>query len=108
MQCHGEGGKGDGPAGVSLTKPPADLTQLAARNNGKFNRTGVERFIKGDRPGGVLRTDKGTAAAVIINADGTPDYMPVYGILFLEVWPDDPVILRCSNLARYIESIQAK
>jgi hypothetical protein len=107
-QCHGAGGKGDGPAGASLKRPPADLTQLAARNSGKFNRTGVERFIKGDRPGGVLRTDTGTAAAVIINADGTPDYMPVYGILFREVWPDEPVIIRCGNLARYIESIQAK
>ena len=107
-QCHGAGGKGDGPAAASLKKPPADLTQLAARNNGKFNRTGVEAFITGDRPGGVLRSDKGTEAPVIINADGTPDYMPVYGILFRDLWPDEPVMIRSGNLARYIESIQAK
>jgi hypothetical protein len=107
-QCHGAGGKGDGPAAASLKKPPADLTQLAARNNGKFNRSAVEAFIQGDRPGGVLRSDKGTAAPVIINADGTPDEMPVYGILFRRLWPDEPVTIRCGSRARHIESIQAK
>ncbi len=29
-QCHGSGGRGDGPAGASLTPPPADLTRVAA------------------------------------------------------------------------------
>ena len=107
-QCHGAGGNGDGPAVANLKKPPADLTQLAARNNGKFNRTGVEAFIKGDRPGGELRSDTGTQAPVIIYADGTPDDMPVWGILFRAFWPDEPASIRCGNLARHIASIQAK
>jgi len=30
--CHGEKGKGDGPAGAGLTPRPADLTQMAAHH----------------------------------------------------------------------------
>ncbi len=107
-QCHGSAGKGDGPVAVTLKKPPTDLTQLATRNNGKFNRTAVEAFIRGDRPGGVVRTDKGTWGPVIVNADGTLDEMPIYGILFHRLWPEAPVTIRTMNLAKYLESIQAK
>jgi mono/diheme cytochrome c family protein len=32
--CHGTSGKGDGPAAAALKKRPADLTQLARKNNG--------------------------------------------------------------------------
>jgi mono/diheme cytochrome c family protein len=32
--CHGPSGKGDGPAANALTKKPADLTQLTAKNGG--------------------------------------------------------------------------
>jgi len=42
------------------------------------------------------------------HADGTPDEMPVYGSLFRSLWADEPVTIRCGNLARYIESIRAK
>lgn len=34
--CHGPAGKGDGPAASELKAAPADLTQLAKNNNGKF------------------------------------------------------------------------
>jgi hypothetical protein len=34
--CHGISGKGDGPHANSLTKPPADLTQIQNRNGGRF------------------------------------------------------------------------
>src|SRR5579863_7414040 len=34
--CHGKEGRGDGPAAPALKKAPADLTTIAARNNGKF------------------------------------------------------------------------
>jgi hypothetical protein len=44
---------------------------------------------------------------VIIYSDGTPDEMPVYGILLRLLWPDEPVAIRCGNLAKYIGSIQA-
>ena len=49
-----------------------------------------------------------SASPVIINADGTPDEMPVYGILFRYLWQDQPASIRCGILARYVESIQAK
>src|ERR1700758_1504141 len=34
--CHGQGGKGNGPAAPALKAPPTDLTQLAAKNGGTF------------------------------------------------------------------------
>ena len=38
LMCHGDGGKGDGMAGVSLTKPPADLTsqKVSALTDGRI------------------------------------------------------------------------
>jgi hypothetical protein len=84
-----------------------DLTQLAARNGGQFNRASVESFIMGDRRGGELRRDPRTGAPVIMRADG-PDEMPAWGTLFRYMWPDQPYRLRCSNLARYLESMQAR
>ena len=45
--CHGATGKGDGIAAEGLTKKPADLTQLAARNGGKFPTTRVMAQIWG-------------------------------------------------------------
>ena len=34
--CHGRDAKGGGPAARALRVPAADLTQLTAKNNGKF------------------------------------------------------------------------
>jgi mono/diheme cytochrome c family protein len=34
--CHGKDGKGHGPLAVVLKTPPADLTTLAKRHDGKF------------------------------------------------------------------------
>ncbi|MDO9523958.1 MAG: c-type cytochrome [Gemmobacter sp.] len=34
--CHGDSGKGDGPAAAGLSPKPADLTTLAQRNKGVF------------------------------------------------------------------------
>ncbi len=107
-QCHGAGGKGDGPAAAALKKPPADLTQIAVRNGGQFARSAVQAFISGERPGGRLDSDPQTAAPVIRYADGTLDEMPVYGILFRRLWQDQPSSIRCAILAKYVESIQAK
>ncbi len=107
-QCHGAAGKGDGPAAASLKRPPSDLTQIRARNGGKFVRSAVENFIAGERPGGEMRPDSKTATPVVVYADGTVDEMPVYGILFRHLWQDQPPSIRASILARYVESLQAK
>jgi mono/diheme cytochrome c family protein len=45
--CHGETGKGDGPAAKSLPKPPGDLTKLAKNNNGVFPISRVYDVIDG-------------------------------------------------------------
>lgn len=45
--CHGAGGRGDGPAAVSLDVPPADLTRIAARNGGVFPMVEVMSKIDG-------------------------------------------------------------
>lgn len=45
--CHGSGGKGDGEVSETLGKKPADLTTLAARNDGVFPSAQVMTKIWG-------------------------------------------------------------
>lgn len=45
--CHGESGRGDGPAASGLTRKPADLTHIAARNGGTFPMARVMSTING-------------------------------------------------------------
>ena len=90
--CHGQGGKGDGPASSALKSAPADLTQLAKRNSGKFPELQVFGAINGD---------------VQVPAHGSKD-MPVWGVVF-RAMGDNGVSgakLRIRNLTRYIESLQ--
>lgn len=47
LACHGEAGRGDGPLAESLTKRPADLTGIAARNGGVFPMARVMSTIDG-------------------------------------------------------------
>lgn len=91
--CHGTAAKGDGPAASALTKRPADLTQLARKNNGKFPQLQVMNYISGND---------------VVVAHGTRD-MPVWGQLFRSLEPRDNRIpdLRVKNLADYVKSLQA-
>ena len=66
--CHGPEGRGNGPLAASLTKPPADLTQLAEKNGGRFDEHAVLEVIDGRRK---------------LAAHGTRD-MPVWGAVFEE------------------------
>ena len=45
--CHGDGGRGDGPAAAGQTPPPVDLTRLSARNRGEFPLVRVMSYIDG-------------------------------------------------------------
>lgn len=65
-RCHGADGRGNGPYARKLEKKPLDLTQLAARNDGRFPAAFIERLVDGR---GMTR------------AHGTPE-MPVWGIWF--------------------------
>ena len=91
--CHGRDGRGGGPAAESLKKRPADLTQIARKNGGKYPEMAVRKTIEGDSE---------------IGAHGSKE-MPVWGSSFRAVSGNaDMTILRISNLAKYLESIQAK
>jgi mono/diheme cytochrome c family protein len=46
-QCHGLGGKGDGPVATELKTPPGDLTLLSKKNNGTFPYQQVYDAISG-------------------------------------------------------------
>jgi mono/diheme cytochrome c family protein len=92
--CHGPAGKGDGPAASELKAAPADLTQLAKNNNGKFPADHVRSIL-----------DFGAKAP----AHGSND-MPVWGTLFRALDQNDQVKvqLRIQNLIEYIKTLQAK
>ena len=95
--CHGAAGNGDGPAAAALVKPVADLTLLAANNNGVFPGKRVENSIVGkDR----------------VIAHGTID-MPIWGSQFEELRPDWKqhrrralARQRVYNLVLHLESLQ--
>ena len=88
--CHGEEGKGNGPAAVALKHPPADLTQIRKRSGGTFSRAAVMRFIDGERP---------------VPAHG-PRHMPVWGEVFRAERTDSKARMRILSLATFVESIQ--
>jgi mono/diheme cytochrome c family protein len=90
--CHGNDGKGTGPAAASLKTPPADLTALTRKNNGKFPEAEVANTIKG----------AGTAP------HGSRD-MPMWGDIFRSVSSGNMgVEMRVKNLSDYIRGIQGK
>ena len=89
--CHGKDAKGGGPAAPALTKAPADLTRIAARNGGTFPDTKVRRFIEG--------LDE-------VAAHGTRD-MPMWGGLFRSL-DQDTAALRVAALSDYLKTLQVK
>ena len=92
--CHGTDGKGGGPAANALKKRPADLTQLARKNNGSFPELHVMNFITGSD---------------VVASHGSRD-MPVWGTLFTALSPNDRgvVQLRVQNLMDYVKTLQAQ
>ena len=92
--CHGADAKGTGPAASAMKVPPADLTQLAKKHDGKYPANSVASELKfGNGPG----------------AHGSAD-MPVWGPLFqsLDKFHDTTVQQRISNLVTYIGTLQTK
>lgn len=87
--CHGKDAKGGGPAAASLTKVPADLTRISARNKGTYPETKVRRYIEG--------VDE-------VPAHGTRD-MPIWGGLFNSL-NRDTTQLRIAALSDYLKSLQ--
>jgi mono/diheme cytochrome c family protein len=90
--CHGADGTGNGPAAPALKKQPANLTQLSAKNGGKFPASRVVSFIQGEDMN-------------VVAAHGTRD-MPMWGTIFRSIGDAHSVMLRLGNLTDYIESLQ--
>lgn len=90
--CHGEDGKGNGPAVGALKIAPGDLTLLAKRNGGAFPAERVKNIV-GDW--------------VDITAHGSRE-MPIWGDLFHAKRPADQQIATdgFKSLVAYLESIQ--
>ncbi len=90
--CHGADAKGGGPAVAALKTKPADLTQLAQRNNGKFPNAAVTEMLRNvDQP-----------------AHGSTE-MPIWGPVLHSV-SDNPreLELRINNIVAYLASIQVR
>jgi mono/diheme cytochrome c family protein len=91
--CHGVAGKGQGPFAPILKVPPADLTTLAKRHDGKFPY---------DYVSGVLRFGPGPTIL-----HGSAD-MPIWGPIFqyLDNNNEFAVQQRIKNLCNYLASLQ--
>ena len=91
--CHGKDGKGGGPAAVALKKEPADLTQLARKNGGKFNELRVQSVITGSD---------------VVAAHGSRD-MPTWGSVFASMTTNEGIRkIRINALIKHVETMQAK
>ncbi len=92
--CHGANAKGNGPMAMFLKTTPSDLTRIQERNSGMFPRAKVRRIISGEES--------------VPAGHGSRD-MPVWGPIFSQVaWDQDLGRVRIDNLARYLETLQAK
>jgi mono/diheme cytochrome c family protein len=92
--CHGDDGKGAGPAAVAFKVQPPDLTALSRQNHGKFPKDRVVQAIRGDR---------------MQSAHGSTD-MPVWGPMFLAMTGMNEVQAerRVRDLTEHIKSVQVK
>lgn len=91
--CHGDHGKGNGPAASALRPRPRDLSTLGRRQGG-FSAAGVEATIKGTAP---------------VTAHGSPT-MQMWGAFFTADANGNQAEAdrRIADVVAFIESIQAK
>ena len=90
--CHGQDGKGTGPAADALKQNPTDLTQISRKNNGAFPEQQIMAGLRGGGP----------------KAHGSTD-MPIWGPIFSNMSNNLTLTqTRMHALVNYLESIQAK
>lgn len=93
QSCHGATAQGDGPVGVHLKVPPANLTEISQRNDGAFPADKVAKAIESGRG---------------IKGHGSHE-MPIWGEAFEVVeggQSQEQVGQRVADLVAYLESIQ--
>jgi mono/diheme cytochrome c family protein len=90
--CHGEEGRGNGPAANSLKTQPTDLRLISKTHEGKFPREWVEGFIEG---------------SATLGSHGKRE-MPVWGQIFTKNSTLGPAGAQAaiSALTDYIATIQ--
>ena len=90
--CHGTTGKGDGPAAFAMRPPPADLTTLTKRFEGKFPAGYIGALLKFGRN---------------LAAHGSEE-MPIWGTRFRALDPtNDPTGQQhIDDVVAYIRSLQ--
>jgi mono/diheme cytochrome c family protein len=92
--CHGNDGRGSGPATASLKHKVPDLTSIARKNGGTFPRHRVKTYIAGTED--------------IPSAHGSRE-MPIWGPIFHDFeWDQDLGEVRLQNITDYLESLQQK
>ena len=101
LNCHGVGGKGDGPMADLLKKKPSDLTVLAKNNKGEYPFLRVYQTIDG---------------RVVVPGHGDRE-MPIWGQRYLEedyeryrtdFGGEDVVRGRILQLVYYVQTLQKK
>ena len=90
--CHGEDGKGGGPAAAALKAPLSDLTRIPKDDHGKFPGIKIRNIIDGQ---------------LVVTGHGTRE-MPVWGRYFKEKSDRMTSVGNVYALLRYIESIQVQ
>ena len=101
LNCHGEGGNGDGPMMDLLTKKPSDLTVLAKNNGGEYPFVKVYQTIDGR----VTVPGHGTREMPIWGARYAEEDYERYGTAF---GAEDVVRGRILQLVYYVQSLQEK
>ena len=99
QNCHGEGGKGDGPMMELLTKKPSDLTTLAKNNEGEYPFVKIYQMIDGR----VAVPGHGDREMPIWGARYAEEDYERYGTAF---GAEDVVRGRILQLVYYIQSLQ--
>jgi mono/diheme cytochrome c family protein len=91
--CHGQSGRGNGTVAIFLKVPPADLTQIAARNKGTFPAERIYQIIDGRQT---------------VKPHGDSQ-MPVWGEAFAKSatgGSEADTAAKIHALVKYLESIQ--
>ena len=91
--CHGQTGRGDGPAAATFSRPLSDLTTLASRAGGDFPRAEVTRIVDGQQK----------------TTGHTPGDMPKWGRVLRSLEGDDRTVRQqIEAVVQYLESLQQK
>ena len=88
--CHGQDGRGNGPAASAMKTAPTDLTQVAKRNNGKFDVLHLKNIISGQG----------------VSAHGS-ETMPVWGDVFKSISANGTFAdIRMNAIIKYMQDFQ--